>query len=90
MISPSNKFPTPKNVNIIIPDGSYDSYKNQAGIGDYFDYFTSPATDVENTESNVEKPSKSGIYNIMGTYLGTDDSNLPTGMYIINGKKVIR
>lgn len=90
MISPSNKFPTPKNVNIIIPDGSYDSYKNQAGIGDYFDYFTSPATDVENTKSNVEKTSKSGIYNIMGTYLGTDDSNLPTGMYIINGKKVIR
>lgn len=90
MINPSNNFPTPKSVQIIIPDGSYDSYKNQAGIGDYFDYFTSQGTSVETVESGATKSQKSGIYNITGTYLGTDDSNLPTGMYIINGKKVIR
>lgn len=90
MINPNNNFPTPKNVQIIIPDGSYDSYKNQAGLGDYFDYFTSPSTDTENVKDAAANPAKTGIYNIMGTYLGTDDSNLPTGMYIINGKKVIR
>lgn len=90
MINPNNRFPTPKNVQIIIPNGSFDSYKSQAGIGDYFDYFSSQGTSVETVENGAAKPSKSGIYNIMGTYLGTDDSNLPTGMYIINGKKVVR
>lgn len=90
VVNMTNNFPTPKNVQIIIPDGSYDSYKNQAGIGDYFDYFTSPATDTEDIKDAAANSTKTGIYNIMGTYLGTDDSNLPTGMYIINGKKVIR
>ena len=90
MINPNNNFPTPKNVQIIIPEGSFDSYKSQAGIGDYFDYFTSQGTGTETVESGATKSPKSGIYNIMGTYLGTDDSDLPTGMYIINGKKVVR
>ena len=88
--TPNNNFPTPKNVQIIIPEGSFNSYKSQAGIGDYFDYFTSQGTGTETVESGATKSPKSGIYNIMGTYLGTDDSNLPTGMYIINGKKVVR
>jgi hypothetical protein len=33
---------------------------------------------------------KTGIYTITGQYLGTDESNLPQGLYIINGKKVIK
>ena len=90
MINPSNHFPTPKDVQIIIPDGSSDSYKSQAGIGDYFDYFNGQGTGVENTEDAATMPAKKGIYNIMGTYLGTDDSHLPHGMYIIDGKKVRR
>ncbi len=31
-----------------------------------------------------------GIYTLTGQYLGLDASTLPAGMYIINGKKVIR
>lgn len=85
-----NQHPTPTDVEIIIPKGSFEAYKAQAGIGDYFDYFTSPSTDIENVKDAAANSTKTGIYNIMGTYLGTDDSNLPTGMYIINGKKVIR
>lgn len=87
----SNKFPTPADVQIIIPDGAYDSYKAQAGIGDYFDYFKSPSASVEETkDDNATNSTKSGIYTILGTCLGTDDSDLPHGMYIINGKKVIK
>lgn len=86
----SNKFPAPSDVQIIIPDGAYDSYKAQAGIGDYFDYFKSPSTSVEETKDNATNSTQSGIYTILGTYLGTDDSDLPHGMYIINGKKVIK
>ena len=33
---------------------------------------------------------KEGIYTITGQYLGTDENNLPQGLYIINGKKVIK
>lgn len=90
IINLNNKFPTPKNVKITIPDGSFDSYKNQAGIGDYFDYFNGQGTGVENTDNTAAMTAKKGIYNIMGTYLGTDDSHLPHGMYIIDGKKVTR
>ena len=46
------------------------------------------ATDVENVLAHPV--SKSGIYTIMGQYLGTDETNLPQGLYIINGKKVIK
>jgi len=84
-----NQHPTPTDVEIIIPEGSFEAYKAQTGIGDYFDYFNESAVDNIETENN-NGSKYIGIYNIMGTYLGTDDSNLPTGMYIINGKKVIR
>lgn len=84
-----NQHPTPTDVEIIIPEGSFEAYKAQTGIGDYFDYFNESAVDNIETENN-NGSKYTGIYNIMGTYLGTDDSNLPTGMYIINGKKVIR
>lgn len=84
----NNQFPTPANVGIVIPEGAYDSYKNQAGIGDYFDYFISTGL-IDTTEGN-DAEKISGIYNLLGVYLGTDDSNLPHGLYIINGKKAIR
>jgi N-acetylmuramoyl-L-alanine amidase len=45
-------------------------------------------TAVENVE--VTPIVKKGIYTITGQFLGTDDSNLPQGMYIINGNKVIK
>lgn len=84
-----NQHPTPTSVEIIIPEGSFEAYKAQTGIGDYFDYFNESA--VDNVENKNNSDSRYlGIYNILGTYLGTDDSNLPTGMYIINGKKVMR
>ena len=45
-------------------------------------------TAVENIE--VTPIVKTGIYTVTGQYLGTDESGLPQGMYIINGKKVIK
>ena len=88
MINPNNQFPTPKNVKITIPEGSFDSYKNQAGIGDYFDYFNREETGIGNVTNGTA--AKTGIYNALGTYMGTDENNLPRGLYIINGKKVIK
>ena len=45
-------------------------------------------TSVENI--TVDTTFKSGIYSVTGQYLGIDESNLPQGLYIINGKKVIK
>jgi len=53
------------------------------------DQLTIIATGLENVDAN-QAIIKSGIYTITGQYLGEDDSNLPQGMYIINGNKVIK
>lgn len=90
MIAPTNTFPTPKDVEIILPEGAYDSYKAQAGIGDYFDYFTRSATRADEVKAAVVPPAKRGIYNAAGMYLGTDATGLPAGMYIIDGRKAVR
>jgi N-acetylmuramoyl-L-alanine amidase/sugar lactone lactonase YvrE len=53
------------------------------------DKLTIELTDVENIV--VDNPVvKVGIYTVTGQYLGLDESNLPQGLYIINGKKVIK
>lgn len=87
----SNKFPTPADVHIILPDGAYDSYKAQAGIGDYFDYFNDdPDTGITDVKGDERNNQKKGVYNVLGVYLGTNADNLPHGMYIIDGVKVVR
>ena len=45
-------------------------------------------TAVENIEASPIV--KTGIYTVTGQYIGTDESGLPKGLYIINGKKVIK
>ena len=44
-------------------------------------------TAIENTEV---KANAKGIYTLMGQYLGEDFHALPAGVYIINGKKVVK
>ena len=53
------------------------------------DKLTIVFTDVENVTA-TQPILKTGIYTVTGQYLGTDESNLPQGLYIINGKKVIK
>ncbi len=103
MIGPNNEFPTPKDVAIVLPEGAYESYKNQAGIGDYFTYFAPTAVDNIYDDDNINGNNaagdagalargnaNTGVYNVLGVYLGTDATNLPHGIYIINGKKTLR
>ena len=52
------------------------------------DLLTIVLTSVENIK--VDTMVKTGIYTVTGQYLGTDETNLPQGLYIINGKKVIK
>ena len=52
------------------------------------DMLTIVFTNVENVK--IDTVIRTGIYTVTGQYLGTNESNLPQGLYIINGKKVIK
>ena len=44
-------------------------------------------TAIDNVE---ESAKKSGIYTITGQFLGRDFSNLPAGVYVVNGVKIVK
>jgi len=53
-------------------------------------FVTDPATTgIENVEMN-NQPSVKGVYSIDGRYLGNDISKLGKGLYIVNGKKIVK
>lgn len=90
-ISTTHACNTNKEAIVIVPKGSLEAYQNTAWIGDYFTTIQEAedtATAVENVSNN--NAFRSGVYSITGCYLGEDATNLPKGMYIINGQKVIR
>lgn len=47
-------------------------------------------TSINTITNNNTKASKKAIYTLNGTYLPTTNANLSRGIYIINGKKVIK
>ena len=89
-ISTDNVCNTNKEAVVTVPKGSLEAYQNTEWIGDYF----TTIKEKEDTPSAIESVNgttfKAGVYTITGFYLGEDATNLPTGMYIINGQKVIR
>ena len=52
--------------------------------------FTDNSTDIKDIEQNNMQTNSQRIHTINGTYVGTDKSALPKGIYIINGKKYIK
>jgi M6 family metalloprotease-like protein len=46
------------------------------------------ATAIQTVSSNKQQTTR--IYTLDGRYVGTDPNQLPRGMYIINGKKVVK
>lgn len=46
-------------------------------------------TAIRLVETPRNRDAKKGIYRLDGRYLGEDASNLPKGIYIVNGKKMI-
>lgn len=52
--------------------------------------FTDNSTDIKDIEQNNIQANSQRIYTINGTYVGTDKSALPKGIYIIGGKKYIK
>lgn len=53
-------------------------------------FVTDPGTTgIENVEMN-NQPAVKGVYSIDGRYLGNDVSKLGKGLYIVNGKKIVK
>ena len=52
--------------------------------------FSENSTDIKDIEQNNIQANSQRIYTIKGTYVGTDKSALPKGIYIIGGKKYIK
>lgn len=52
--------------------------------------FTDNSTDINDIEQNNMQANSQRIYSINGSYIGTDKSALPKGIYIIGGKKYIK
>ncbi|MCI7199021.1 MAG: peptidase, partial [Prevotella sp.] len=53
-------------------------------------FVTDPGTTgIENVEMN-NQPAVTGVYSIDGRYLGNDVSKLGKGLYIVNGKKIVK
>lgn len=52
--------------------------------------FSENSTDIKDIEQSNIQANSQRIYTINGTYVGTDKSALPKGIYIIGGKKYIK
>lgn len=52
--------------------------------------FTDNSTEIKDIEQSNIQANSQRIYTINGTYVGTDKSALPKGIYIIGGKKYIK
>ena len=52
--------------------------------------FSENSTDIKDIEQNNIQANSQRIYTINGTYVGTDKTALPKGIYIIGGKKYIK
>lgn len=52
--------------------------------------FSENSTDIKDIEQNNTQANSQRIYTINSTYVGTDKSALPKGIYIIGGKKYIK
>ena len=62
-----------------------DVHASQIKVG-----FSENSTDIKDIEQNNMQANSQRIYTINGTYVGTDKSALPKGIYIIGGKKYIK
>lgn len=64
---------------------SPDGQASQMKVG-----FSENSTDIKDIEQSNIQANSQRIYTINGTYVGTDKSALPKGIYIIGGKKYIK
>lgn len=81
-----------RNAVLYVPKGSVTDYKN---TNPWSNFYNIKISDIAGIGENIfEKENKVDIYNLSGTPVmknasTSDIKNLPYGIYIINGKKIL-
>ncbi|MCQ2112609.1 MAG: leucine-rich repeat domain-containing protein [Bacteroidaceae bacterium] len=80
--------------NVVVEEGKLNSggYVSQVKLGSVAEFDAVPADPTAINEIQNDKPARivvDGIYDMNGRKLDVDQSQLPQGMYIVNGKKVL-
>ena len=80
--------PMPKNITLIVPEAAYESFAANAKWAK-FNLQAATVTAIGCVEAAL---SLKVVYDINGRHIGTFNNvnNLPKGLYIINGKKVMK
>lgn len=82
-----------KQLTIIVPDAAYDSFVANASWNGY-NIVTTSQSGVDNITATPIIAAPAAVYDLNGRYvttlaLGEDVNNLPTGLYIVGGRKVL-
>ena len=85
---------TPNGKALFVPAGSIEQYKATTNWGaPSFATVTSGVSHVDaSTQTQQENDSRQGIYNLQGVHLSEAEvfPSLPAGIYVVNGKKLMK
>ena len=78
---------TAKDIVVIVPDGRLAAYKAQKGLGDWFTGIREKSGTATGTVQTAADGRRQGVWSVTGQYMGETPAALPSGIYIINGRK---
>ncbi len=82
--------PMPSNITLTVPEAAYDSFAADAKWSKFI-LVKATNTSVSNIDAENANALKE-VYDLNGRYLGTfkDIHDLPAGIYVVNGKKILK
>ena len=91
----SNNLPSATNWTLYVPKGAKEAFAANRTWGQFPNIVETPKLDggtsgINNTLAVGGQNVEERIYTIDGRYVGTDMSNLGKGVYVVNGKKVVK
>ncbi len=84
----SKNFVSPGKCHFRITEGTNDDTPVLAKVAMFMDFDDDTPTGITEVETSIKSPK--GIYDIHGMYRGNNLQSLPKGLYIVNGKKIIK
>ena len=79
--------PAPSKVTLIVPEAAYDSF---AANTKWAKFNLQKATSSAIESVKAEKVEVKAVYDLNGRYVGAGVEELPAGIYIVNGKKIVK
>lgn len=86
-VEDSKNYVSPNKCHFRITEGNTSTTPVLAKVAMFID-FDDSTTGITETEAKTQ--TTKGIYDIHGIYRGNNLQNLPKGLYIVNGKKIIK